>query len=230
MVAGSRQRIPGRIVGSGVGALAGLVYVVANATAMEPPLRIAARLVAGAIFGACAVGMIRTLRTLRTHRLHEPDQPRHADRRYWAVLAGEVATAVSGAYVLAGPLQRPGAVLAWVTLVVGLHYFPLATVLRAPVFRVLGLCLTGLGLSALGVAAAVGDQGPAIPVIAGVCPGFVLLAASLWALRHSLRASRAAARRPRASLRHAMRPRPESSPSTTHERDATDIETTPADS
>jgi hypothetical protein len=82
--------------------------------------------------------------------------------------------------LLHGPAGLPRAVVAWVSVVVGVHFLVLAAIWRLPLFRLLG---GGIALcGAAGLAAAAG--GAATAVVAGtggVLPGFLLLTASYWA-------------------------------------------------
>lgn len=45
---------------------------------------------------------------------------------------------MAGAAILSGPLATPGAVVAWVSLVVGVHFLALAAIWELSVFRFLG--------------------------------------------------------------------------------------------
>ncbi len=176
------RRPPGRIVGSSVGAAFGLVFVIANAGAVGRPADVALRLLALVGFATCLVGVVRRAR--QSPRV-SPEQPR-LGRGYWAVVAGEVAIILVGRYILATALGRPGAVLPWVTLVVGVHFFALAEVLHARLYHVVGLLVTGCALAGFALANSAGGATgatSAVAVAAGVCPGFLLLAASLWGLR-----------------------------------------------
>ncbi len=99
---------------------------------------------------------------------------------------------LAGWYLLNGPLGRPDAALPWVTLVVGVHFFALALVFRARAQHFLGASLTVCGV--VGLALAVGGApASSVALTAGICPGFVLLAFSLWDLS---RARPAAGARP----------------------------------
>jgi len=69
-------------------------------------------------------------------------------RRYAVVVATEFALVALGAGAL-GLIGAGGYIPAWTAAVVGLHFFPLAAVLRAPGLRVLGAAATGAGAAAL---------------------------------------------------------------------------------
>ncbi len=171
------RRLPGRAIGSSIGAAFGVVFVIANAGALGRPTEVALRLLALGAFMACLVCVVRS------SRVAVAGEPLHFGPEYWAVVAGEVAFLLAGRYILNGPLDRPEAALPWLTLVVGVHFFPLAVVRHARIDHLLGIMLTGCGLAGLGLAFAPGDTAAATALTAGVIPGFVLLTASIWAMR-----------------------------------------------
>ncbi|MGN6574957.1 MAG: hypothetical protein ACTHKG_04660 [Nocardioides sp.] len=173
-----RRRLPGDAVGSSVGAAFGGVFVFATAGELGRLADMSLRLVALLVFGVCMAGVIRSSRRARAPR------PARFGRHYWAVVAAEVTLILAGRYVLVVILDRPEAVLPWVTVVVGVHFFPLAVVLRARIDHLVGLALTGCGLAGLVLSFTADDAAMPTALIAGVCPGFVLLGASLWGLRH----------------------------------------------
>ena len=98
---------------------------------------------------------------------------------YWLVVAGEAVAIVAGALLLNGPAGLPRAVVAWVSVVVGVHFLALATIWRFPPFRLLGAGIALCGAAGL-TAAAVGAAPAVIAATGGVLPGILLLAASYW--------------------------------------------------
>jgi len=92
--------------------------------------------------------------------------------------------------VLRGPAGLPNAVVAWVSVVVGVHFLMLAAIWRLRLFRHLGAAIALCGVAGL-TAAAVGAPGAVIAVTGGVLPGVLLLAA---AYRGATRAAQAAHR------------------------------------
>ena len=68
--------------------------------------------------------------------------------RYWLVVAAEVAAIAAGSALLNGPLDRPRAVVAWVSVVVGVHFAALAAVWRVSLFRWLGAAIALAGVAA----------------------------------------------------------------------------------
>lgn len=169
-------------LGSLIGAIFGLIYVLVNAR--ELPL------VAGvgvAVHGIGAFfGVLVALR--RARRPPDPSVAagRGFGRRYWLVVATEVAAMAAGLVVLNGPLDAPEAGIAWISVVVGLHFFPLAALFGVPFLRRLGAAIAGCGV--LGLALAAGNAGAApIAAVSGVVPGVLLLTASWCGLQRDLR-------------------------------------------
>ena len=85
-------------------------------------------------------------------------------RGYWFVVAAEFIALYLGVRVLGGPLDAPEAGVAWVSLVVGVHFLALAAVFGERYFHWLG------GM---------------ISLIAGVLPGAVLLGFGWWGVHRT---------------------------------------------
>ncbi|HET8600305.1 MAG TPA: hypothetical protein VFL99_08265 [Segeticoccus sp.] len=100
-------------------------------------------------------------------------------RRYgWAVLA-EVVAIVAGV-VLLGALGRGDDISAWILLVVGTHFWPLATLFRIPSLRVAGALLVLVAL----LAAVLGAVSPVLPsAVSGAAGGLVLVVFGALSLR-----------------------------------------------
>ncbi|MDN5853582.1 MAG: hypothetical protein L0K86_12195, partial [Actinomycetia bacterium] len=82
-----------------------------------------------------------------------------------------------GLAVVNGALDRPEAGVAWVSTVVGAHFFVLARIFALRFFLVLGVAVTACGVVGLTLAVA-GAEEPPIAAISGVVPG--TNAAGLW--------------------------------------------------
>ena len=163
---------PGQRLGSLIGGIFGLIYVEANAGPLPEPWRLVSRVVAGVAFA----GLIVLLALARgTYTPADPGAGRF-ERRYWLVVAGEVAAIPVGAALLNGPAGLPHAVVAWVSVVVGVHFVALAAIWRLRLFRSLGAAIALCGIAGL-TAAAVGAPPAVIAVVGGVLPGVLLLAA-----------------------------------------------------
>lgn len=141
------------MVGPGllIGATFGLVYVLVNAGALPGPVALVLRVLAAVAYAGLVVVVV-VVRAGRPSGGPGGGGVRFS-RGYWVVVGGEVAAFVVGNAVLSGPLERPEAVLPWVTTVVGVHFLVLAFSSATPA---------------------------AVATVAGVVPGFLLLAGSWW--------------------------------------------------
>ena len=159
-----------------IGAIFGLLYMVANAGALPSP--------SGPILivlGVLAfVGVLLALRRRGTTQPRPGAPGRGFGRGYWLVVAAEGVAAVVGLVLLNGPLDLPEAGLPWVSFVVGVHFVGLARVWDEASLAWVGAGIATLGAAGLVVAAA-GGSDAAIAAVAGVGPGALLLSGSLWA-------------------------------------------------
>jgi hypothetical protein len=164
MTASAQRRVP---IGSVIGAIAGLVFILANAGALDgtPVLR------AIGVAGFAAVTAV----LVRGPRVEQPAPSRSAMRIYWLCVAGEVAAIPLGAAVVSGALHSPSAVVAWVVFVVGAHFGPFARVFGLPLFGWLAGALLLLGAVGLVLALTVDHTFAACSAVAA---GYVLLAFS----------------------------------------------------
>jgi len=103
-------------------------------------------------------------------------------RGYWMIVAAEAAALFGGLAVVNGVFHAPHAGVAWVSVVVGAHFFPMAHVFRLAFFHLLGGIIASCGLIGL-VLAGLDPTGGAAAVVAGVIPGFVLLGFGMWGVR-----------------------------------------------
>jgi hypothetical protein len=101
-----------------------------------------------------------------------------ADRRYLVLFAGELAAAGFGAVLLA-VTGRSAYIPVLVGVVVGVHFWPLAPVLRDPALRILAILVCLAALAGL-IAGAVSSVPPGTVVGAGV--GVLLLGYAIGAL------------------------------------------------
>jgi hypothetical protein len=154
-------------VGSVIGAIAGLVFVLANAGELDgaPVLR------ATGLVGSAAVVFV----LLSGPRVDQPAPSRSAMRVYWVCVAGELAAIPLGAAVSGGALHTPSAVVAWVVFVVGAHFGPFARVFGMPLFAWLAGTLVPLGAVGLVLALTVDGR---FAAASAVVAGYVLLAFS----------------------------------------------------
>jgi hypothetical protein len=105
--------------------------------------------------------------------LSEPD----AMRQYGIIVGVEFGTAAAGAGVIA-LWGRGEYIAAWVCLVVGVHFWPMAPVLKSPSLVVLGALLTVVAVAAVFVSR---HTGVALSAITGAGAGVALLGFASWA-------------------------------------------------
>ena len=169
---GCEQRL-----GLTIGTVFGLVFVLVNAGELPSPWPLALR-AAGV---AALVGFLLALRTAARRPVTGRSGDVGFNRGYGIVVAVEVVALLTGLQVLGRVLDAPEAGVAWVSVVVGLHFNALAVVWRESSLHVLGAAMTACGVTGL-VLAAVDAGQPAIATVGGVVPGFLLLAGGTWAV------------------------------------------------
>lgn len=175
--------MPGQRIGSTIAAVFGLIYVFVNTMALPGMWEWLLRGLAVAVFAVVLITVVRTPRCAGTAEYNSGPSGRSAQavfgRAYWCVLAVEVVALFGGAQSLSGPLHAPQAGVAWVSLVVGTHFFALAVIFTQPFFHLLGAAITACG--AVGVVLALTGAGTAIiGLVAGVAPGALLLGFGWW--------------------------------------------------
>lgn len=175
-------------LGSVIGSVFGLVFVLVNTGSVPAPVGALLRVLAVAAFIAVLLAARRPGSSTST-----VPAGGGFGRRYWLVVAAEVVAIFAGLALLNGPLDRPKAGVAWVTVVVGAHFLALAVVWRQALFTWLGGALLACGTAGL-VLAAVSAPQAAVDLMGGVLPGAILLGFSLWGSRSPGAAA------PRASL------------------------------
>lgn len=176
--------------GSTIGAGFGVAFVVLNTGSLPTAIMVALRALAVVAFIAVLVAVRRVA----------PAPPAGAaqggfTRGYWLVVAAEVAAIVVGLVLLNGPLNAPRAAVAWISVVVGVHFFGLAIVWKLAFFRWLGAAIALCGVAGLGLAAASAPV-RSIDVVGGVLPGALLLGFGLWGSTRAALQSRRTRRSP----------------------------------
>lgn len=155
-----------RPIGSTIGAIAGLTFVLVNAGAVPASMvwRIAA------VVGFVAIAWFVVLRGPEVAGV----PPGRAALRTYAISVTAMVVAIPvGATVISNVFDRPNAVLVWVVFVVGVHFLPLARAFRLPVFGWLSASL--VVVSVVGAIATLACGGTIAAGWTGVTAGFVLL-------------------------------------------------------
>jgi hypothetical protein len=158
----------GQRLGSLIGAVGGLLFVLINAGPLGGVLSAVLRIVAVSLFAAVIWFAVWRTRADPAG----PRPPAQAWRTYWICVAFEVLAIPVGAQVLARVVQRPELTLVWVVFILGVHFLPFARAFRAPVFNALGLSL--IGIAVVGAVVTLLTSAVAAAVT-GVVAGFVLL-------------------------------------------------------
>ncbi len=167
-------------LGAVVGAVFGLVFVLVNSGAAGAPWATVLRVLGALVF----VAVLWHQRRYSASSGPAGTRP-GALRTYWTSVVLEVVALVAGTAILSRTGHGEYGV-AWVALVVGVHFLPFASAFDLPSFRWLGASLIALGVAgtALGVAG-LGAVAPAL--VAGVGSGFVLMGfASVRFVRNDL--------------------------------------------
>ena len=168
----------GQQIGSTVATVFGLIYVMVNTGSLPTPWTLILRVLAVLAFALVVFTFARTPRSDGG----SPPQ-RILTRGYWIVVVIEFVALFVGARILSGPLDAPEAGVAWVSFVVGVHFFPLGVVFKTRFYFVLGALITACGI--VGIVLALVGQGPAaIDLVAGVTPGAILLGFGWWGMRN----------------------------------------------
>ncbi|MER7823430.1 hypothetical protein ABTX85_12805 [Streptomyces sp. NPDC096097] len=171
-----------------IGAIFGLVFVAANAGTLPTVAAVPLRVLAVVSFVALFIALRRTRTTpaddesTGTVTGTGAAAPKRFGRGYRLVVAAEVVAALAGFLVITRVLHAPQASVAWLSLVVGLHFFGLAAVWRMPSLRWLAAAMTACGAAGLALAAG-GASLAVIATVAGIAPGALLLGAVWWSLR-----------------------------------------------
>ncbi|HEY0450050.1 hypothetical protein [Actinophytocola sp.] len=178
-MSGSGTRPVGLLIGSLVGTVFGLVFVVVNSAELPGAWPLGVR-VGGVVVAAVLLAGI--LRAGRLSRGEEAGDHRgFVDRRYWNIVGIEAVALVAGLFVINQVLHRPSVAVAWIAVVVGVHFVGLGKLWHLGQFFTLGLVMTALGLVGF-VLGGLQVSAGAIGLVAGVGSGvalFVTVAVSL---------------------------------------------------
>jgi hypothetical protein len=185
-------RSPGQVVGSLIAIAFGTVFVVVNSGGLATPwptvVRLAGVAVAAVLLIALFVRRPRPGPTApnpgtggSTDRAGAGPATFFGYRRFWVIVAIEAAALFAGLYVINGVLGHSEVAVAWIAVVVGVHFFGLGRAFRLTRFHVLGAAMTALGVAGF-VLDAVGAGAAVIGLVSGVLSGVALFATAGYSL------------------------------------------------
>jgi hypothetical protein len=156
-----------------IAAIAGLVFIFVNGAALPGGIAAAVR-----GLGVVAFIVMMTLVVLRRggEQRAAPVPDQRAWRTYWSLVILEVILLPIGSVTLTR-LGHPELGVAWVALIVGVHFLPFAKAFDVPDFR--QLAWTMIVLAPIGGVLAVAVSAASGAVVAGVLSGVALFAFAL---------------------------------------------------
>ncbi len=171
------------MVGSVVAIAFGTVFVLVNSGGLPAPWPLVIRVI-GLLVAALLVGGLVLVVHGGSSAAPAPASG-FVDRHYWLIVALEAGALFGGLAVVNGVLHRTAVSVAWVALVVGVHFFGLARIWHMPLYHWLAAAMTILGLAGLLIYALGGPAGM-IGLVAGVGSGTALYAAVAVAVGDAL--------------------------------------------
>jgi hypothetical protein len=191
MTSKSGRRPVGLVVGSTVAITFGTVFVLVNSAGLPAPWPVVVRVLGLLVAALLIVGLVLVVRR------GSPETPTpgsdFVDRRYWLIVALEAAALFGGLAVVNGVLHRTAVSVAWVALVVGVHFFGLAMIWHIPLYHWLGAAMTVLGLAGF-LIYGLGGSAVMVALVAGVGSGTALYTAVGVAVGDALRGRTSVAR------------------------------------
>jgi len=165
----------GRRLGSLVGVVGGLAFVLGNLGSTHAPV-VAVVLVVAAV----AALLVLVARAWVRDTAPPPPPPSRAGLRLYGVAVVAMVVLIPVGSALLGAAGAPELSRCWVVLVVGAHFLPFGRAFGTTVFVGLGAVL--VGVSVVGAVAATLGAATA-PAWTAVVAGLVLLASAWWGLR-----------------------------------------------
>ncbi|MFD8549005.1 hypothetical protein [Streptomyces sp. NPDC059649] len=180
-----------RMSGVFIGALFGTVFVVANAhDPLSPAVGVTLRVVAVLTFGGLLALALLAGRRGRAVGDGDGDGAPRVDwfrGKFGFVVAAEAVLLVGGRLALRGAGAPDETAVAWIALIVGLHFMALAAVWQRRSVAVPGTALTALGVVGLGMAATRAVVW--VPFVSGVLSGVALLGGCAYAIAQTYRSA-----------------------------------------
>lgn len=167
------------VVGSAVALTFGTVFVLVNSGGLPTPWPLVIRAVGLVVAAVLIAALVLVVRSTPPARVPASGYP---DRRFGLIVAGEAVALFGGLAVINGVLHRTAVAVAWVALVVGVHFFGLGWIWRMRLYHWLAAAMTALGLAGFLIYALGGTAGT-IGLVSGVGSGAALYATVAAVLR-----------------------------------------------
>ncbi|MFB9908785.1 hypothetical protein [Allokutzneria oryzae] len=170
-------------IGNLIGATGGTAFVLANA---NEPLNTTL----GAVLKVLAVLALAALVAITIRLGKKPAAQGDGTaggftKGYWLVVAGEVVALFGGFQVLRALDAPVQANVAWIAVVVGIHFIAFVMVWKTWTIAIPGVVMTALG--AIGLAMTPTSALAWVPIVSGMLSGVTLLACSLFFTVRALR-------------------------------------------
>ncbi|MEN3361200.1 MAG: hypothetical protein V7637_5182, partial [Mycobacteriales bacterium] len=163
------QGSAGFLVGSVVAMTFGTVFVLVNSAGLPAASRLVIRLIGLLVAALLIVGLVLVVRRGSPAPAPAPASD-FVDRHYRLIVALEAGTLFAGLAVINGVPHRTAVSVAWVALVVGVHFLGLARIWHMPLYHWLGATMTVLGLAGF-LIYALGGPAATVALVAGVGSG-----------------------------------------------------------
>jgi hypothetical protein len=151
----------------------GTIFVVVNSGGLPAPWPVVVRGLGVLVAALLVVGLVLAVR--RGSPATQGTASDFIDRRYWLIVTLEGAALFGGLAVINLVLHQTAVPVAWVALVVGVHFFGLAWIWHMPLYHWLGAVMTILGLAGF-LIHALGGSAATVGLVAGVGSGLALYA------------------------------------------------------
>ena len=152
----------------------GTVFVLVNSGGVPAPWPLVIRVIGLLVAALLVAGLVLTVRKGST--VTPAPASGSVDHRYWLIVALEAGALFGGLAVINGVLHATAVSVAWVALVVGVHFFGLARIWRMPPYYWLGAAMVILSLAGF-LIYALGGSAAMVALVAGVGSGAALYAA-----------------------------------------------------
>ena len=151
----------------------GTVFVLVNSGGVSAPWPLVIRVIGLLVAALLVAGLVLVARRGSSVT---PAPASGFDHRYWLIVALEAGALFGGLAVINGDLHGKAVSVAWVALVVGVHFFGLARIWRMPLYYWLGAAVTILSLAGF-LIYALGGSAAIVGLVSGVGSGTALYAA-----------------------------------------------------